>query len=63
VPTTAILKIAFQPIALTLDGRLVAEAVYPDIEQRLDAALSAGVVTISATAPPVSSGAVGGPRP
>ena len=32
------LRIEFAPIALTLDGRTVAEVVYPDIEQRLDVA-------------------------
>jgi hypothetical protein len=62
VPGTATLRIAFQPISLVLNGAVVATALYPDVEQRLDAALSAGIVTIAATSPVAGSGAVGGPR-
>lgn len=57
------LRVQFEPISLLLDGKVAAQAVYPEIETRLDAALAAGVITISAVAPPGSSGAVGGPRP
>jgi hypothetical protein len=60
--TGASLRITFAPIQLTLDGAVVAEAVYPDIEERLDLALAGGVITVGAVAPPATSGAVGGPR-
>lgn len=61
----AMLRIEFAPIALSVDGQVVASATYPYIEERLDDALAAGVIAVGLVAPPSGgqSGGVGGPRP
>jgi len=59
------LRIEFAPIALTVDGTRMAEAVYPPIEARLDAWLAGEMTTIRVTAPPggTQNTGVGGPTP
>lgn len=60
-----LLRVEFAPISLQLDSETVATAVYPAIEQQLDAALAGGIQTITVTAPPAAgqSSGVSGARP
>jgi hypothetical protein len=62
MPTS--LRIEFAPISVLVDGQQVAQAVYPPLEARLDAALAAGVLTVAVVAPPIGGQAQGvrGPR-
>ena len=60
-----LLRMQFAPISLLLDGHVVAQAIYGDIEAMLDADWSEKGLTLLVTAPPGGGqgGGVGGPRP